>query len=352
MHTQNSLFSDNPITRAELSYQQQPTPQRRRWRRWFGWIGRAFTIFAYVLAFIVLVSEVLIALLNLTVSRGEAGAFNFVESMGILNFIPISVVVVMHFSLMIQALSRSANSVARERQANNWDILVLTGVDASRIVWGKWWATVRYLWRPYLRLAIFRAAIIIGYGLYLSRPYYYYYTYQNYEPPNVVPPTVAHFIVTTFFICALTFANLFYTAACGVSSFNKRSSIAMARAIGTRLLILIATIMMTVFIGWLLLRGIDYIGFNLVQQIGLRSLLTLFENGVSLGGELVAYRYVFSGYNEYPEFNVFWLPGVLISLAVYALLTFLLLRFARWQAVRLNALPPVPVRRRKLIEIV
>jgi hypothetical protein len=349
MEKQNHLFLDNPITRAELSYQQQPTPQRR-WRRWFGWIGRAITIFAYLLAFLVLVSEVVIALLNLNTSRGLDGGFIFVETMGVLNFIPICVVVVMHFSLMIQAMSRSANSVARERQANNWDILVLTGVDASRIVWGKWWATVRYLWRPYLRLALFRAAIIIGYGLYLSRPYYYYYGSQNYNRPDVIPPTVAHFIVATFFICALTFANLFFTAACGVSSFNKRSGIAMARAIGTRLVILIAIIMMTVFIGWLLLRNTYTYGFNLVQQIGLRSLLTLFENGVSLGGELVSYRYDISIYGDFPNTSALWLPGVLISLAVYALLTYLLVRFARWQAVRLNALPPA--RRRKLIEIV
>jgi hypothetical protein len=349
MEKQNHLFSDNPITRAELSYQQQPTPQRRRWRRLFGWISRAVTIFAYVLAFCVLASEVVMALLNLNVQRGLDGSFDVVESMGVLNFVPICVVVVMHFSLMIQALSRSANSVARERQANNWDILVLTGIDASRIAWGKWWATVRYLWWPYLRLGLFRAAIIIGYGLSMSRPYYYYYANQNYNRPDVITPTLPHFIVATFFICVLTFANLFFTAACGVSAFNKRSSIAMARAIGTRLLILIAIIMVTVFIGWLLFRGMDYIGFNVVQQIGLRSLLTLFENGVSLGGELVSYRYDVSIYGDYPDTSTLWFPGVLISLAVYGLLTWLLLRFAQWQAVRLNALPSL---RRKWVKVV
>ena len=97
MEKQNSLFSDNPITRAELSYQQQPTPQRRRWRRWFGWIGRAVTIFAYVLTFCVLAGEVVMALLNSMYTR-VGWRFDLVESMGILNFIPICVVVVMHLA--------------------------------------------------------------------------------------------------------------------------------------------------------------------------------------------------------------------------------------------------------------
>jgi hypothetical protein len=347
MEKQNTLFSDNPITRAELSYQGQPVPHRRGWRRWFGWIGRAVTLFAYVLTLIMSVSEVAMSLLNLNVSRGLEGGLIFVESIGVLNLIPLCVVVVMHFSLMIQTLSRSANSVARERQGNNWDMLVLTGIDASRIVWGKWWATVRHLWRPYLRLGIFRAAMIIGYGLYISRPYYFYNSSQNYNRPDVIAPTLPHFIVAVFFICTLTFANLFFTAACGVSAFNKRSSIAMARAIGTRLLILIGIGMITVFMGWLLFRGsYDY---DVIQQIGLRALATLFDNGVIMGGEAVTYQYSFSGNSYFPAFNTLWLPGAFVALAVYALLTFLLLHFARWQAVRLNALPPS---RRKLIEIV
>lgn len=342
MQKQYSLFSNNPITRAELSYQSQPVPQRRRWRRWFGWMGCAVNIFAYVLAFIVLVTEVVIALLNLKIPRGLEGEFRFVESIGVLNFIPICVVVVMHFGLMIQALSRSANSVARERQGNNWDTLVLTGIDASRIAWGKWWATVRYLWRPYLRLGLFRAAMIIGYGLYISRPTsyaLYRYNNPNYVPPDIIAPSLPHFIVAVFFICALTFANLFFTAACGVSAFNKRSSIALARAIGTRLLILITIGLVTVFTGWLLFRG--RYEFNIIQQIGLRALATLFDNGVIMGGEAVTYRYSFSDYS-FPETNTLWLPGVLVALGVYALLTFLLLRLAQWQAVRLNALPPLP----------
>jgi hypothetical protein len=347
MQKQYSLFSDNPITRAELNYQGQPIP-RRRWRRWLGWIGRAFTIFAYVLAFFVLVSEVVMALSSLNVSRGLEGEFLFVESIGVLNLIPLSVVVMMHFSLMIQTLSRSANSVARERQANNWDMLVLTGIDAGQIVWGKWWATVQHLWRSYLRLGLFRTTIIIGYGLYVTRPYYFYNSSQNYNRPDVIAPTLPHFIVAVFFICTLTFANLFFTAACGVSAFNKRSSIAMARAIGTRLLILIGIGMITAFMGWLLFRG-SY-DFNIIQQIGLRALATLFDNGVIMGGEAVTYQYSFSGNSYFPEFNTLWLPGAFVALAVYALLTFLLLRFARWQAIRLNALPPL--RRRKLIEIV
>ena len=185
---------------------------------------------------------------------------------------------------MIQALSRSANSVARERQGNNWDTLVLTGIDASRITWGKWWATVRYLWRPCLRLGLFRAAIIIGYGLYISRPYYFYYRNQNLYSPRLIAPHWRILSSLHFLSCALTFANLFFTAACGVSAFNKRSSIAMARAIGTRLLLLTVSTISIYLLGWMLFRGQYNFEMGTFQHLTLRTVATLLENGVSLSG--------------------------------------------------------------------
>ncbi len=152
----------------------------------------------------------------------------------------------------------------------------------------------------------------------------------------MVIPTIAHFVLASIFVFTLTMANLLFTSACGVSAFNIRSGHALARAVVTRLCIgVIIVVVNRIFFT----STTDSVFQNMVSMV----LATLFDNGVFLGTETVSYH---TNKFAYTDTSMFWLPVLLISLLMYALLTFLLLRFAQWQAVRQNALPPLPSTRK------
>jgi hypothetical protein len=146
-----------PIALAELNYQRRSNPPQRRWIRW---IRRAGITFAYLLSSIALGSEIAIALL---IRVDQATSINLIllfDMLGALPLVAFIIVLAIHFGLMVQTLTLATNSIARERQTNNWEMLILTGMDARKIVRGKWWATVLRMWRSYGRLALLRAMLI------------------------------------------------------------------------------------------------------------------------------------------------------------------------------------------------
>ncbi|MEO8611393.1 MAG: hypothetical protein ABI690_26080 [Chloroflexota bacterium] len=183
------------------------------------------------------------------------------------------------------------------------------------------------MWRAYAFLGVLRAAVIIWLGASNSRIFAYRF-YSIY-----IPPTPLNFLTATVSVFLLTIANLIFTAACGVCAFNKRSTIAFVRSIATRLSTIIGFSIIVVFTGWLLFRKGSDGTSDVIQYVGSHALLTLFENGVSIGSDIVMYNH-----NAY---TVVYLPILLTSLIIYLLLTFLLLRLAQWQAVRQGALPPL-----------
>jgi hypothetical protein len=339
-------LNQQPVVQAELNHQDRAVPRhKRRWLRWLGWI---ITILTYATAFGLLALEIVyLAVLSSGVRSLDYSNMTPVWFRALI-VISVFAAALMHFHRMFQTLSLSANSIARERNANNWDMLVLTGIDAHKIVLGKWWATVRHMWRPYVRLGILRAIWIVSIGADTNRSYYSYAAYGSYRDGSgngVILPMLLQFIITGVLIFTLTMVNLCFTAACGVSAFNRRGGIALARAIGTRLFLVIGLGLL----GFLLLRL--WLDSNYSSMVIVLSLLTIFDNGVIIGSQIATYN--FYGYNSYggsinPVFGVY-LPAALISLLIYTLLTVLLLRLAQWQAVRNSAIPPI---KRPLIKIV
>jgi hypothetical protein len=220
---------------------------------------------------------------------------------------------------------------------------------------GKWWATVRHMWRPYLMLGILRALCVIWYGASMTHSYISYASYYNNERyvsgAQILPAVLLQALLAGGAVLALTLANLCFTAACGVTAFNKRSSIALARAIGTRILIIIGIGLLC----FLVLRfwvsySYSYSYPNVIPAIVAVSLITLIDNGLTVGSQIAAYDfYGFSGISSINSAFAIFIPAAILALLLYALLTFLLLRLAQWQAVRDNALPPA---KRKRMEIV
>jgi len=333
------IFAANPIARAERMYQIRFAPRRRRWLRVLVWVVLAA---AFTLAFILAGGELAGAVFYRDPDRIS-------RVFGPLNTLPLAVAVLFHFALMFRTLALSANSITREQQANNWDMLVLTGIDARRIVWGKWWATVRRMWFGYVLLAILRAAVIIWVGAAVSRVLAAGYPYTSgYLPPDVIRPTLARFLLAAGIVFAFTMVNLPFTAACGVTAFNRRSGVALARAFVTRTLLLVSLAFALIALSWWMLarrtRENDDLWF-ILDSIVNHTANTLIENGVHVSSMWVTYRSVYD--LEYLS-N---LPlAILTAFGLYLMLTFLLLRFAQWQVVRYNALPPLSSKRRNLLE--
>src|SRR5262249_40556953 len=110
-----------------------------------------------------------------------------------------------HFYLMFQTIALTGNSITREKEAQTWEMLVLTGIDARQIVRGKWWATIQRQTPRYLLLGVLRigaiAAIAITFAAIFSSSGGFYQTRLQLPHPITI-------MVVGLLAFALTFANL------------------------------------------------------------------------------------------------------------------------------------------------
>jgi hypothetical protein len=98
------------------------------------------------------------------VGSRETYAF-FSEILRYLNLGLLGMSFVTHLALVFSALILASRSVAREREARTWDALLMTGVDARRLVIGKWWAVLSHVLKADGRNLWLRAAVPIWLGL-------------------------------------------------------------------------------------------------------------------------------------------------------------------------------------------
>ncbi|MCX9079616.1 MAG: hypothetical protein OIN84_16750, partial [Candidatus Methanoperedens sp.] len=244
----------------------------------------------------------LAVLLALILYGGEfAGALLLRDPTPIGNYFGVGVTLlviftlVLHFVLIFRALVLGANSIAREKQSNTWDMLVLTGIDAQQIVLGKWWATVQHLWRWYVLLGLLRAGSVVWISGSTSRITNYLYASSSsyyYGWHGTVVPTPWQILLAGVIVMVLTMVNLAFTAACGVSSSgdSRSSTMALIRAIMMRLVILIIAAILMMWLSVLLSKMIGSAG-EFTTQVS----LALLDNGASLAGDLAAYRSEYYG---------------------------------------------------------
>jgi ABC-type Na+ efflux pump permease subunit len=101
-------------------------------------------------------SEEVAAVLSRLDAINEVGLF-------LLYVIGINLALYLVVSLVTMALA--ANSIRREKQGKTWDTLLLTGVNARQIVWGKWWATVCAMGWDHAVMGVIRLGPVICIGL-------------------------------------------------------------------------------------------------------------------------------------------------------------------------------------------
>lgn len=330
-------FPPNPISQAELAYLERQ-PQGRRWWRLLEW-GM------FILGIILLVSQ---SLRNVIQSNAR-----FVDNaLGLLPGVFIAYVVLRHFSLMFQTLSLSANSIAREKQAMTWDMLVITGVDARQFVYGKWLAIVQRQLSAYVLLALLRAQALLIWSEYLSRDNYRAtYRADDLNLTRIIPPLPQNVLLAVGIIMFLTLINLFFTAAFGVlaSSQSKRPVMALLRAVITRLLV---PVLFVLAVRQLLLTIYIPLHFELLPKavhfMVNNTALTLIDNGATLIWPLVATQYLMKSdlimnslpYSVGSDPVLLTLGSGLLALVYYTALIFILFRWTQRRLIRSGILSP------------
>lgn len=147
-----NYFVDNPIARAELAYLRRQASGQSPWLRWPGNILFAFAA--------------LLALLPTVLTM-----FDYPRTYMLLPII-IATVFLVHFSVTIRTLTLASYAIAREKETNNWDALVLTGQDARQIIRAKFWAVIRCVWGQHILAALLKLGLAYGlaqFFFYISR---------------------------------------------------------------------------------------------------------------------------------------------------------------------------------------
>jgi hypothetical protein len=315
-------LQNSVITQTELSYQwRAQTGRDGLWRR--GYIA-VMTILALY--------SIVVGIVALSVRFDQTDVVRLI----LLFFY--WMLVALHFGLMLLTLHLSAAAITREkRNTERWEALLLTGVSGREIVFGKWWATVRTMWRDYLFLAFLRASAVIT--LYnLGRELLPMLDDAPYSATT--QPSLLSILAGVTVVFVLTMVSLPYTAACGVmAAMDAKRGAGLARGLAARTVFTILTAVIPVLlwhlIGYVLLMHIGLI--SRYQQFDVTYVLaeylnTLLDNGFSLGGYLVI--------------NPPWVQdnrvgiglAVVLVLMAYTGLTWALLRFAQWRAERSGAL--------------
>jgi hypothetical protein len=165
----------------------------------------------------------------------------------------------------------AAYSVTREQRTVGWDVLVVSGIDERRIVWGKWWAIVRELWPHYLLLALPRIGIAYATMDYLNfypswidssitpltRPFYYMsFENSSYGTPIAYDAAWSQVIIAVGVLLVIGLAELTLVAAIGLwAAFSVQRSQPLRPIIGgiarfALIPVAVGAVMMTDHVGW------------------------------------------------------------------------------------------------------
>lgn len=308
-------LSDNPIARAELTHQQR-TVLDHKWRRWPVIFSVALAA-ALLSTASLLVAPQLANLIGVSVDEVDEALRGWFSTITVLMA---ALLTSHHLSFSSAALQVASTAIAREKQARTWEDLLLTGVDARRIIYGKWWATTRTLWQAYRPLLGLRFAVAVWMGISsgMARITPFYYT-----PPLPVVLLIAA-ATAIFPLCYSAFAvSVGLLASLLVRS--ETTAYRVASALQFAAIVISLSLIMVSFT----LPFTEY-------EAGLAALIpALFVTPLD-GGMLGLIGIIANDQVS----SIFYLVGLVLCLALYAALTWAVLRGAQSIAVRQRALPP------------
>lgn len=170
--------------------------------------------------------------------------------------------IALYLVVLLITLGLSSSSITRERESKNWEILLLTNVDAKQIVYGKWWASLQALWGDHVMIGLLRLGMVGGLIA--------FHNDRLSEVPFGLSPTVAHLLVLTAIMLAFTLIDAAFTTAIGVAIplANWHGSVITAVVIGIRAFTVAAALWFANEIRLALINDGPYIAIALVGLAG------------------------------------------------------------------------------------
>jgi hypothetical protein len=337
--------SQQAITQSELHYQQESAFQGKWWRR----ISHLPTIFVYIVVAVFVANIFLSFVVGHNIPPVDRFApYTYHRDEDLLFSLSILWTLILHLRLMFKTLSLSTNSITRERQSNNWDMLVLTGIDAREIIRGKWWATVQSMWRNYILLGSLQALLIV-WAISKSNFSMFYRFRLNMNPAETPFRLLLLSIIATVFIILISLLNLGLTAACGLlaAGDHRNKSVALIFAIGIRLFTILCITIVPIAVADAL--RVHFVIETLGGALGhiiVQMLATLTDNGFIVSYFVLSTMPLYVVFNDplytqsfYWVYNYFL--AMIFSPLIYIALTLLALHFAEKNAIRINAIHPL-----------
>jgi hypothetical protein len=331
MLTSRDLSLRNPVARAELKHLRRSIPTTGNFSRWAMRGILSAAVCAAVIIFCVSLALAFSTPSATTLAahvRGSGVATRWL----IHPLVALAgLTVLIYFSLMFRTLSLAGNTVSREKRGGTWENLLLTGMDARRLVLGKWWAVICTVWREYALLALLCVGVCAGGGvLYLSQmaPGR---LLSAWEP--VLHPA-AGVILSAAFAVTFTATNGLFTAAVGVTgsllSRDGHPGVMMAlavRVVSPVVPLAAAGLMIRHELTRDVLNPAEQSIFEIGEQlrVSFALMMALLDNGTSLSMMAAA--------SDYPGWRALALGG-LAAMLIYAALTLALLFAGRWIAQR------------------
>lgn len=234
-----------------------------------------------------------------------------------------------HFSVVMPTSRLAATLlISDKRVISRWELLLLTGLDARTFLRGKWWAVVRLKWREWLLLGVARGGLIVGLVPILFR--------SPYSSASIVPYTIWELLAAFVLIVVLTMANLLWTAALGVVNpmmypRGGQPGSEVGLRIGLLLMMGAMWCPLTSLLTTAYRLPIDYAFTVILTVVGI-AMWTIADNGFILAATLMTpnYVYVYSTSVTSLREGLYLLGASVLALALYLLLTALLLRAAEW----------------------
>jgi hypothetical protein len=294
----------NPILWQESLFQNANT---LRWRRWVVWLGG-----------MLLVGVIALAAYSLTTLDGSS------------RDIAIFTIWITHALVVIRAIAAGANTISREHTALTWDTLVLTGVSARQILFGKFLAVLDRLgsWMLVLGavrlvfLPILMMAFVIRYSTVMRGNGNLYYT-QVTTPELVLWACV----LAVIFTVVLTMLEVASSVALGMAASGvlKRGWTALVAAITIRF---IPVALFAVFTRYEVGDGPSW------------RLLRFPPLSLADSGSAALYQMVLPNTVWTSQAPVAALPGVAMVAVMLLLFLSVSLLIAYWSICRSGALPP------------
>lgn len=198
-------FADNVIAQAEFRHQRYLINTSRSAN---GWIIAA----VLMLAPAAIVSVILfgIGLFGgsiapfLGVGEGILGRIAYMGGIMLL-----TMNIALYLVVILITMGLSSNSITREHDSKNWEVLLLTNVDSEQLVWGKWWASMQALWGDHLMLFVLRLGLVGGLVAFHS----------DRLPDGMfgLSPTITHLAILTVIMFLFTIIDAAFTTAMGVA---------------------------------------------------------------------------------------------------------------------------------------